>query len=173
MVRAKHTPSGSPLIALLLEHWKLLSQPHLYLSLFFKQHRAEYYRRLDAVRSDGDFEGWLSFFLEGVAVGADEAVATAQDLFALVAADRTKVLAGSTSSLMAARLFELLPEHPLVTIASAVKLLETTKPTATKAVGALVNAGVLVEGTGRPRDRSFGYAAYLKRLVTGTELSKS
>jgi len=83
---------GRVLIALLLENWNLLSQPLLYLSLFFKQHRAEYYRRLDAVRTEGDFEGWLAFFLEGVAVIADEAVATTRDLFALVTADRAKVL---------------------------------------------------------------------------------
>ena len=161
---------GRLLIALLLEHWKLLSSPLLYLSLFFKQHRAEYYRRLGAVRTDGDFEGWLAFFLEGVAVVADEAVATTRELFALVAADRAKVLSGTSSSLMAARLFELLPEHPIVTIAGAVALLGTTKPTATKAVSALVDAGVLVERTGRRRSRAFAYGAYLQRLAAGTEL---
>lgn len=161
---------GRLLIALLLEHWKLLTQPLLYLSLFFKQHRAEYYRRLDAVRIEGDFEGWLAFFLEGVAVVADEGVVATRDLFGLVATDRSKVLAAPTTSVMAARLFELLPEHPIVSIASAVELLGTTKPTATKAVSALVDAGVLVETTGRRRDRTFGYAAYLDRLRAGTEL---
>lgn len=161
---------GRLLVALLLEHWKLLSQPLLYLSLFFKRHRAEYYRRLNAVRTDGDFEGWLAFFLEGVRVVADEAVGTTRNLFALVAADRTKVLAGSSSTLMAARLFEALPEHPVVTIAGAQRILETTKPTAIKAVNALVDAGVLVESTGRRRSRSFGYRAYLALLSTGTEL---
>jgi Fic family protein len=79
---------GRLLIPLLLEHWKLLRQPLLYLSLFFKQHRAEYYRRLDAVRAEGDFEAWLAFFLEGTAVVAEEAVATIQALFALVSDDR-------------------------------------------------------------------------------------
>ncbi len=69
---------GRLLITLLLEHWKVLDSPLLYLSLYFKRHRAEYYRRLDAVRTDGDFEGWLKYFLEGVAVIADETVATTQ-----------------------------------------------------------------------------------------------
>ena len=64
----------------------------------------------------------------------------------------------------AARLFELLPERPVVTIAGAIGLLNTTRPTATKAVLALVDAGVLVETTGRRRDRTFVYAAYLERL---------
>lgn len=163
---------GRLLIALLLEHWKLLSQPLLYISLFFKQHRAEYYRRLDAVRAEGDFEGWLKFFLEGVAVVADEGVATTRDLFALISADRARVLTTPTTSVMAVRLFELLPEHPIVSIANAVALLDTTKPTATKAVSALVEAGVLVETTGRRRDRTFGYAVYLDRLRVGTELEK-
>ncbi len=164
---------GRLLIALLLEHWKLLSQPLLYLSLFFKQHRAEYYRRLDAVRAEGDFEGWLKFFLEGTAVIAEEAVHAIRDLFALVAADRARALAVPSTSVTAARLFELLPEHPIVSIASVVELLETTKPTATKAVGALVEAGILVETTGRRRDRTFSYAAYLGRLRVGTELDRA
>ncbi|MBI5486018.1 MAG: Fic family protein [Deltaproteobacteria bacterium] len=164
---------GRLLIALLLEHWKLLREPLLYLSLFFKQHRAEYYRRLDAVRAQGDFEGWLAFFLEGTAVVAEQAVGTIQDLFGLITADRAKVLAARTTSVMAARLFEILPEHPIVTIASTVELLSTTAPTASKAVSALVDAGVLVETTGRRRDRTFGYAAYLDRLRVGTELERA
>ncbi len=161
---------GRLLIALLLEHWKLLSLPLLYLSLYFKQHRSEYYRRLDAVRTDGDFEGWLAYFLEGVSVVADEAVVAIRELFALVAADRAKVLAAPSTSVMSARLFELLPEHPIVSIAGVVDLLTTTKPTATKAVATLVDARILVETTGRRRDRTFGYAAYLDRLRLGTEL---
>jgi len=71
---------------------------------------------------------------------------------------------------MAARLFEQLPEHPIVTIGWAVDPRSTTKPTANKAVSALVDAGVLVETTGRRRDRTFGYAAYLDRLRAGTEI---
>ncbi|MCU0726885.1 MAG: Fic family protein [Planctomycetes bacterium] len=164
---------GRLLIALLLEHWKLLREPLLYLSLFFKQHRAEYYRRLDGVRRQGDFEGWLAFFFEGTAVVAEEAVTAIRDLFALVTTDRARVLSAETTSVMAVRLFELLPEHPIVTIGRAVELLGTTKPTANKAVSALVNAGVLVETTGRRRDRAFGYAAYLDRLRAGMEVPDS
>jgi Fic family protein len=164
---------GRLLIPLLLEHWRLLSQPLLYISVFFKRRRAEYYRRLDAVRTQGDFEGWLGFFLEGVAVVAEEATAATRDLFALVTADRSRVLAAPTTSVAAARLFELLPEHPVVTIGRVVELLGTTKPTAGKAVRTLVDAGVLVETTGRRRDRMYGYAAYLDRLRAGTELEKA
>ena len=161
---------GRLLITLLLEHFGILSSPLLYLSLFFKRHQQEYYRRLSAVRTDGDWEGWSTFFLEGVATIADEAVASARELFALISADRQKVLATRASTLMAARLFERLTERPVVTISTAMNLLGTTRPTATKAVGALVDAGVLAETTGRKRDRTFGYVAYLDLLRAGTEL---
>jgi Fic family protein len=160
---------GRLLITLLLEHWKLLDSPLLYLSLYFKRHRAEYYRRLDAVRTEGDFEGWLKYFLEGVAVIADETVATTQKLFSLTSADRTIVLSGRTTSVAGIRLFELLPAHPIITVAEAVKLLKTTKPTATKAVSGLIDAGVLVEITGRRRDRAFSYEAYLNLLRAETD----
>src|SRR5262245_6589022 len=76
---------GRLLIMLLFQHWKLLKAPLLYLSLFFKRHRAGYYRLLAEVRKSGDWEAWTDFFLEGVATIADEAVATARDLFALAA----------------------------------------------------------------------------------------
>jgi Fic family protein len=161
---------GRLLVTLLLEHWQLLTKPVLYLSLFFKRHREEYYRRLNAVRTDGDWEGWLDFFLDGVATIADEAVASARELFTLVATDRTRVLAHEAMSVVAMRLFELLPRHPIVTVAAAMKLVQTTKPTASRAIELLVAAGVLAETTGKKRDRSYVYRGYLDRLKVGTEL---
>lgn len=161
---------GRLLVTLLLEQWKLLTKPLLYLSLFFKRHREDYYRRLNAVRLDGDWEGWLDFFLDGVATIADEAVDAARDLFAVVASDRTRVLAHEGMSIAAIRLFEVLPRHPVLTVASALTLLGTTKPTAGRAVELLVESGVLVETTGKKRDRSFAYQSYLDRLRSGTEL---
>jgi Fic family protein len=163
---------GRLLVTLLLDHWKLLTKPLLYLSLFFKRHREDYYRRLNAVRVDGDWEGWLDFFLDGVATIADEAVASARELFALVAKDRVRVLAGDRTSIGAIRLFELLPRHPIVTVASAMRLLDTTKPTAGKAIELLATAGILDESTGKKRDRSFVYSGYLDRLKVGTELAR-
>ncbi len=161
---------GRLLMTLLFEHWRLLPKPLLYLSLFFKRHRDEYYRRLNAVRSEGDWEGWTDFFLDGVATIADEAVASARELFALVAADRTCILKSGTTSVAAMRLFELLPRHPMVTVASAIKLIKASKPTATRSIETLMEAGVLVETTGKKRDRSFAYSGYLDRLRTGTDL---
>ena len=164
---------GRLLIALLLERWGLLRSPLLYLSLFFKRHREEYYRRLNAVRTDGDWEGWTGYFLEGVAAIADEAIASARDLFALIAIDRSRLLAQSTTSVSAARLFERLPDRPIVTVASAMKLIEASKPTATRAIETLTAAGILGETTGRKRDRRFAYCAYIEQLRIGTELERA
>lgn len=161
---------GRLMIALPLEHWGLLKAPLLYLSLFFKRHRDEYYRRLNLVRLEGDWEGWIDFFLDGIATIANEAVASARELFNLVGADRTRLLGVESSSVSALRLFEQLPRHPIVSVASAMKLLRTSKPTATRAVEVLARIGILVETTGKRRDRSFAYRAYMERLRVGTEL---
>ena len=161
---------GRLLVTLLLEHWQLLTKPLLYLSLFFKRHREEYYRRLNAVRVEGDWEGWLDFFLDGVATIADEAVASARELFALVAADRARLLSQESTSVAGLRLFELLPRHPVVTVATVMRLVGTTRPTAGRAIESLAEAGILVETTGKRRDRSFVYRDYLDRLRVGTEL---
>ena len=101
---------------------------------------------------------------------AAEAVGDARALFALVSADRARVLGAPSGSVMAARLFEVLPRHPIVTIAKAMGLLSTTRPTAAKAVRTLVEAGILTETSGRKRDRTFGYAGYLDLLRAGTDL---
>lgn len=161
---------GRLLITLLLEHWRLLTRPLLYLSLFFKRHRQEYYRRLNAVRIDGDWEAWLDFFLDGVATIADEAVATSRALFNLVTTDRQRVIHHTGVSLLAVQLFERLPSRPIVTAPWVVETLSTSKPTAGRAIEALEAAGVLVETTGKKRDRVYAYQAYLDRLRAGTEL---
>ena len=163
---------GRLLITLLFEHWGVLPQPLLYLSLFFKRHRSEYYRLLGIVRTEGDWESWIKFFFEGVATITAEAVLAARDLFSLVNTDRVRVLDAKGSTLQSVRLFDRLPEHPIITIAKAVELLETTKPTAAKAVNALVDVGILAETSGRRRDRTFAYSDYLEHLRVGTELGE-
>lgn len=161
---------GRLLDALLLEHWKLITSPVLYLSLHFKRHRAEYYRLLNAVRVDGSWESWIAFFLEGVHTIADEAVASARALHLLIAGDRAAVMRQKTSSVAALRLFEQLPRHPIVTVASAMELLASSKPTTGRAIDTLVAAGVLTEMTGKRRDRSYAYRRYLDQLRVGTDL---
>jgi len=161
---------GRLLISLLLEQWGLLSEPLLYLSLFFKRNRTEYYRRLSDIRTEGDWEAWVGYFLEGVHVTADETTDTVRQILALVSRDRAVTLAHPETTIAAVRLFEELPEQPIVTVASAVNRLGSTKPTVSKAINALVNAGILVETTGRRRDRLFGYRAYLDLLREGTDI---
>lgn len=160
---------GRLLISLCLEEWGLLSEPLLYLSLFFKRHRDEYYDRLAAVRTHGDWEGWLAYFLEGVKVIADESVGMIRDLFEIVERDRSPYLESGSATVPGARLFESLARNPIVTVKSAVRICETTKPTASKAIASLCDAGILEETSGRSRDRTYTYRDYLGLLREGTE----
>ncbi len=156
---------GRLLITLLVEHWGLLPSPLLYLSLAFKRHRQAYYDRLSAVRTDGDWEGWTAFYLDCVCEAADDGVAVAERLFALLGRHRQKLLRQSATTIPAIRLFEQLPMHPIVTLPRAIELLETTKPTASKAISALREAGILRETTGKKRDRVYAYHDYLRTLT--------
>lgn len=83
---------GRLLIAALMEQWGLLSEPLVYVSAYLKQHQTEYYRRLSAVRTDGDWEGWVAFFLEGVARAADTAERGIVALASLINNDRRRLL---------------------------------------------------------------------------------
>jgi Fic family protein len=159
---------GRLFIALLLEHWGILTSPLLYLSLAFKRHRAEYYRRLLEVRNQGDWEGWTDFFLRCVRESAEDGVSAARRLSALLGKDRRTVANHKATTVTAIRLLDLLPEHPVITLTRAMELLKTTKPTAGKAIDALCKAGILAETTGRQRDRVYAYDAYLKVLAEDT-----
>jgi Fic family protein len=161
---------GRLLITLLLRHWKLLSRPLLYLSLFLKTHRQEYYRRLSTVRTDGDWEGWLSFFLEGVAVVAEEAVVTARRLHAMVARSRARLMSRDDATVISIRLFELLPEHPILTVNRVVDLLGCSRPAAAKALRVLEAAEVLQALNDRKKNRAVVFKEYLGNLREGTEL---
>ena len=162
---------GRLLITLLLLHWGLLSRPLLYLSLFLKTHRQEYYTRLAAIRTDGDWEGWLAFFLEGVAVVAEEAVATARRLHAVVHGSRERLLARSDATVLALRLLELLPEHPILMVNRVVDVLGCSRPAAAKAMRVLEAADILDALDDRKRNRTVAFSEYLEHLREGTELT--
>lgn len=161
---------GRLLITLLLRHWGLLSRPLLYLSLFLKVHRQEYYRRLSAVRSDGDWEGWLEFFLEGIATVAGEAIATARRLHTIVGEARGRLLAREDATILSLRLFELLPQHPLITVNRAVDLLDCSRPAAAKALRVLEAAAVLQPLDARKKNRTRVFKEYLDHLREGTDV---
>lgn len=162
---------GRLLITVLVEHWGLLDAPLLYLSLAFKRHRDEYYQRLSAVRTDGDWEGWTGFYLSCVREAAEDGVQAATRLFSVVDEDRRRFLAHPEASVTAARIVDVLPEHPMITMPLVTRLLDVTKPTATKAIKTLVEIGLLKEVTGRARDRVYAYQRYLDVLAEDTQNS--
>jgi Fic family protein len=148
------------------------SRPLLYLSLFLKAHRHEYYRRLSAVREHGDWEGWLAFFLDGVAMVADEAVATARRLQGIVGESRERLLARDDATVLSLRLFERLPEHPILTVNRVIQLLECSRPAAGKAVRVLEAAGIVQPLDERKKNRTVVFEDYLALLRQGTEPSE-
>jgi Fic family protein len=156
---------GRLLIAALLEQWRLLPEPLLYLSGYLKQHQAEYYRRLSLIRTEGDWESWIAFFLEGVATAAADAESGIIALATLVAADRRLVLESPEAGPACYRLFELLPLMPRFTIERARQKLATSFPTANAAVRVLQELGIVAEMTGQKKNRRFSYAAYIELLT--------
>lgn len=155
---------GRLLIAALMEQWGLLPEPLMVLSGYLKQHQREYDRRLSAVRTDGDWEGWTGFFLQAVEAAANEAERGIVAIASLVAADRRRLLAVPRIGAVSLRLFELLPVMPRFTIEQVRQKLDTTFPTATAAVKLLEDAGIVSELTGQKKNRSFGYRAYIELL---------
>jgi Fic family protein len=156
---------GRLLIAALLEHWRLLPEPLMYLSGYLKQHQAEYYRRLSAIRTDGDWEGWLAFFLEGVASAATEAERSIVAIASLVSVDRRRLLAAPKAGPASYRLFEMLPMMPRFTIERVRQALNTTFPTANAAVKVLEDLGIVTELTGQKKNRSYSYQPYIALLA--------
>ena len=155
---------GRLLIAALLEHWGLLPEPVMYLSGYLKQHQTEYYRRLSNVRTEGDWEGWVAFFLEGVAVAAQDAERGIVAIATLLAADRRKLLASTKAGPASYRLFELLPMMPRFNIDQVRQKLGTTFPTANAAVKVLEDLGLVTELTGQRKNRTYSYQAYISLL---------
>ncbi|MBK1674748.1 cell filamentation protein Fic [Ectothiorhodospira shaposhnikovii] len=155
---------GRLLIAALFEHWGLLSEPLMYLSGYLKQHQAEYYRRLSAIRTEGDWESWVTFFLEGVVTAAGDAEKNIIEVASLVAADRRRLLQSSKAGPASYRLFELLPMMPRFTIERVRQQLDTSFPTATAAVKVLEELGIVTEITGQKKNRIYSYQAYVELL---------
>lgn len=160
---------GRLLIALMLHHEGTLRQPLLYLSLYFKQHRAEYYRLLDAVRRDGDWEAWLDYFLEGVEQTATGAVDTAHRLLAVFQDDRIRIEGLGRAAANALRVHDVLRARPVTNLNALCASTGIAFTTAARAVDALQRLDIVRELTGRSRDRVFAYDAYLSILNEGAE----
>jgi Fic family protein len=160
---------GRLLITFLLCAAGTLSEPILYLSLFFKTHRQRYYDLLTRVRETGDWESWIEFFLTGVKETSEQAVAGTRRILALLDADRRKIDALGRPAASVLRVFQYAQTNPILSVATTAASVGVSFPTVTSAVTHLQNLGVLREITGRQRRRLFVYEAYLKILNEGTE----
>jgi Fic family protein len=160
---------GRLLIPLLLHNAGILQQPLLYLSLYFKQHRDQYYRLLDRVRATGDWEAWLDFFLEGVVTIATGAVDTAQRLVALVKEDTSRVQAAGRGAATMLRVLQSMHERPIITLSEVSRRTSLSFPTSAKGMSSLLTLGLVRELTGFRRNRVFAYDSYLAILNEGTE----
>ena len=160
---------GRLLIPLLLCAKGALKQPLLYLSLYFKKHRSQYYDHLQRVRTEGAWEDWLRFFLEGTALTAQEAADTATRILGLFSRDRQKIQKLGRSAPSALRLHEYMQTKPIANIAAAAKALKLSIPTVTVALNHLVRIGIVEEVTGKRRDRIFTYSRYFNIVSEGTE----
>lgn len=157
------------LIAFLLHHGGVLSKPLLYLSLYFKQKRSEYYRLLDLVRTEGDWEAWTDFFLHRVETTASNAVKTTQRLAALSKDVTARVQSLGRSASSASRVFGAMCERLITTLNDLCRRTHLSFQTATKGINRLMTLAVIKEVTGGRRTRVFAYDRYLAILNEGTE----
>jgi Fic family protein len=160
---------GRLLITLLLCSKGALREPLLYLSLYFKTNRDRYYELLQRVRTNGAWEEWLAFFLEGTEITARSAAEAAKQILTLFAKDRDRIQTIGRAASSALRVHEYMQKKPLVGIAVVAEELKLSIPTVTVALDHLVRLGIAKEVTGKRRARVFGYSRYLKILSEGTE----
>jgi cell filamentation protein, protein adenylyltransferase len=154
---------GRLLITFLLTERKLLARPVLYLSHFFKRHRAQYYECLQAVRDTGDWEGWLAFFLRGVIEVSGEATQTAAAILRMREEYRVRITERlGRAAANGHRIMEKLFNHPIVTVARVRQWLDVTPAGANNLVNRLVDVGLLREITGYARNRRFRFDPYLR-----------
>jgi cell filamentation protein, protein adenylyltransferase len=163
---------GRLLITLMLCAEGALKAPMLYLSLYFKQRRQQYYDLLQGVRDRGDWETWVEFFLQGVVETANEAIETARQLLKLFEEDQTRIRAFGRPSASMLRVHDLLQRQPIIGIVPASRVLKLTHPTVIKAVANLQKIEIVREITGRRRGKLFAYTRYMNILDRGTELPK-
>jgi Fic family protein len=159
---------GRLLVTLYLCVQGVLRKPLLYLSLYLKTHRADYYRLLQEVRERGAWEAWLEFFLKGVEETANQAFEAATRIIELFKRDRERVTAQSERANSALRVHELLQTQPYLTSNQLVAQTGLTAPTVNAALADLERLGIVEEVTGRKRGRVFAYRGYLAILNEGT-----
>ena len=160
---------GRLLITLLLVHEKVLTEPLLYLSLYFKTHRQEYYSHLQEIRTDGDWESWLKFFFEAVWITADQGVSTAQRLHSLARKDRERIESLGRIAGSALRVHHVLLSRPVASVGLLCKETGLVPNTVSKILKALIKQNIVEEVTGRSRNRLYVYRHCLEIMNEGTE----
>ena len=161
---------GRLLITLLLCEQKMLREPMLYLSLYFKTHRQYYYDLLNETRLSGNWEAWLDFFAEAVIVTATQAVDTARQLIDLANEDRDRISGLGRAASSTLRVHRAMMGRPITASGWLVKKIGITPATVNKCLGHLERLGIVRELTSRKRNRVFSYAGYLEIMNQGTEL---
>ena len=161
---------GRLLITLLLCDQKMLREPMLYLSLYFKTHRQVYYELLNKVRLTGDWEAWFDFFAEAVTITATQAVETAQQLLDLSNRDRDKIIGLGRAAASTLQVHRALMEHPIATSGWLVEKTGITPATINKSLSHMEQLGIVRELTAQKRNRLFSYADYVEIMSRGTEL---
>lgn len=160
---------GRLLITFLLCAEHVIREPILYLSLYFKTHRSAYYELLDRVRTQGDWEAWLDFFLTGVKETADQAGSAARRIVALFREHEGKINTLGRPAASVLRVFQHMQRNPIVSIPAAAQRIGISAPTVAKSLDHMRQLGILREVTGRERHRLFVYEQYLAILNEGTE----
>jgi len=161
---------GRLLITFILCAEGVLSQPLLYLSLYFKRYRTAYYDVLQRTRTKGDWEGWLKFYLAGIEEVSKQASDTARELYLMFDQHRQKIQQIGKAAGSALRVHELLKKRIILSLPIAQAELKLSFPAVNKAMANLEKLGVVREFTGKQRDRLFCYEPYLKVLNEGKEV---
>lgn len=164
---------GRLLITLLLCVAGVLREPILYLSLYFKMNRQKYYELLDRVRTHGDWETWLEFFLTGVKETAKQAGDTSRQILELIEGDRRRIEQLGRPAASVLRVHQHLQRKPIITIPATAQQISLSAPTVAKALQHMANLGLVRETTGKQRHRLFTYHRYVEILNQGTEFSTS
>lgn len=160
---------GRLLITLILCTEGVLSEPMLYLSLYFKTHRQTYYELLQKVRTDGDWEGWIEFFMTAVRDAAEQAVRTARSLVSVAEEDRRKIETVGRGAGSALQVHQSLLQSPIISLPRACEMTGLWASTVTPAMKKLEELGIVRELTGHRRNRMFSYDRYIDLLNEGTE----
>lgn len=159
---------GRLLITLFLMEKKILTTPALYISYFLKKNRVEYYDRMTEVRSRGNYEQWVKFFLQAIAESAKDAIAAIDELTALHDKNVDLVAGMGRASKNAMLVFRYLEANPIIEIGKTAEALGITFGTASNVVERLSSAGILEQTTTGRRNRTFAYKDYLAILRKGT-----